>query len=512
MLNLKDRTVPVRVCEGGIEWAMTEVGKLLELRKPRLMLVTDELVALHYRDAALNVLRNLEFDVSDVVIPQGEAQKTLSRVASVLDTLAIEGFARDDVMIGMGGGVVTDLAGFAAAIYKRGMKWFAVPTTLLGMVDAAIGGKTGVDHSLGKNMIGVFHQPLTVLSPLEVLKTLDRRQWRAGSAEVVKSALLTGGEFWRQVETHGADVGEWPEQAVHETVVRSAQTKIDIVSRDEKENGDRRLLNLGHTFAHALESVTNYSAYLHGEAVFLGLRAAVRMSRDLNVLAIDETGRIEQVISKVDLPRSSVSPNELIAALSADKKVRDRKLHWILLEGIGKPCIVSDVPNEIIEHAVARLCSDASEGKEESSAKTHPRILVINGPNLNLLGERELEVYGDTTHEHLAQAIRKYCDERAISVLMRQSNIEGELVSVIHYARHWADGIVINPGGYSHTSVAIRDAIASVNVPVIEVHISDISKREDFRKASLTASVCTSQIFGRGIQGYFDAIDMLTKK
>ncbi len=500
---------PIRFSDEGIEWAAEQVVELLKERRPRVLLVSDELVALHYAEAFVQTLTRKGFEVVTSTFPPGESQKTFARISSLLDSLALEKFARDDLVIGLGGGVVTDVAGFAAAIYSRGMDWIAVPTTLLGMVDAAIGGKTGVDHPLEKNLIGAFHQPLAVFAPMKLLDTLEHRQWTAGSAEVVKAGLLAGGELWNMIAEHGADLGNWDRSAAVQIIPKSARVKIEIVAQDEREAGLRRLLNFGHTFGHALESVSGYSTFLHGEAVFLGMRAAIRLSQSLGFLAEKVARSIEEILSQVAIPFAEIRPDELLEALLHDKKHQAGKLNWVLLEDIGKAKIVTDIPPELIRETAEWLCDVAGKGTVQASGKQRIRILVLNGPNLNLMGTREPEIYGQDTYEDLVAQLREFAESHEIDLLIRQSNVEGELISLIHAARHWADGIVINPGAYTHTSVAIRDAIAAVRVPTIEVHLSDISQREEFRKVSLVAPVCAGQIVGKGIGGYLEALEEL---
>ncbi len=248
-LSLGERSLPVSFADEGVDWVASELRDMFAARQPRLLLVTDERVALHYEPALARALKEQGFSVSRVILPPGEENKRLGRVANIIDELAGQKFARDDLVLAVGGGVVTDMAGFAAAIYFRGVDWVAVPTSLLGMVDAAIGGKTGVDHPLGKNLIGAFHQPRAVLAPLHVLQTLDSREWLSGSAEVVKAGLLVGGELWDLAQRLGPNLRHWPAEDVHHAIPLAASVKVDLVAQDEKEAGLRRLLNLGTPLA-----------------------------------------------------------------------------------------------------------------------------------------------------------------------------------------------------------------------------------------------------------------------
>ncbi|MBU0508133.1 3-dehydroquinate synthase [bacterium] len=508
-LRLGSHSIPVRHAQQGGEWAASEIRSAIARRETRILLVTDECVALHYEQEFRQALTAAGFDVSAFVLPTGELHKTLSQVSGILDTLAEERFARDDLVVGFGGGVVTDIAGFAAAIYRRGMPWIAVPTTLMGMVDAAIGGKTGMDHPLGKNLIGTFHQPLAVFAPMNVLTTLDPREWLSGSAEVVKCALISGGRLWQLVRSHGPDLGRWSKVEMHEAVRLAAAVKIEIVSQDERDLGVRRLLNLGHTFGHALEAVTGYSRLTHGEAVFYGLRSAVQMSARLGLLPEKTAAGIDEVLARAPVPAVCIEPEALTDALEHDKKTASGTLHWILLSDIGKLQITSEVSREIVNEAADRLCRIARAGVAGESTQIRKRILVINGPNLNLLGTRQPEAYGTRSYEELIRWLRNAAAERDAELLVRQSNIEGELVEIVQRARQWADGIIINPGGYTHTSVALRDAISGVDVPAVEVHLSDVAKREPFRQVSLVSPVCVATILGKGFDGYVEAMDLL---
>lgn len=504
------KTIPIAILTGGLEQA---VERLLPFVAERpLHLVTDERVALHYLDTAYAACTRHGLTPSHTIVRPGEQAKTLHSAARILDDLAQNKFPRDGILIGLGGGVVTDLAGFVAATYHRGVDWIALPTTLLGMVDAAIGGKTGVDHLLGKNLIGAFHQPLLVAAPLETLRTLDEREWRSGSAEVVKSAILSGGELWELVCKCGVDLSTWPAGQVLRAIELAAKTKVDIVHSDELEAGNRRLLNFGHTFGHAIEAVTGYSKLTHGEAVFLGMRAAIRMSAALYKMNEVAADTIDLLLSKLPVPQVSLRTDELLEALSRDKKVAQQRIHWILLETIGRAAVSSDVSPAVVRETAEWLVTIAAEGEPLNSLPRRKRILLINGPNLNLLGTREPEIYGTQSLDDLEVFAAERAALANCDLLCRQSNHEGEIISWIQWARHWADGIILNPGGFTHSSVAIRDALQGVNLPSIEVHLSDITAREPFRATSLISAVCLATINGKGFEGYADAIALIASK
>ncbi|MBU1936258.1 3-dehydroquinate synthase [bacterium] len=507
-LTLPQSTIPIWVQDGAISRLGTMVRSVLnENETPRITIITDENVAALYLDKAEESLK--DFHTRAIVFPPGEGEKQFARVRKILDELVSEGFQRSDMLIGLGGGVVTDIGGFTASILYRGVRWIALPTTLLGMCDAAIGGKTGIDHALGKNLIGTFHQPQAIIADPEVLKTLPAREWRSGSAEVVKAALLAAPELWHEVLKHSPDFSNWPNEKLQSAIRAAMQVKIRIVEADEREQNQRRLLNLGHTFGHAIEVATNYQTFRHGEAVFLGLRAMLRLSVHALGLVPEEAHAIDAVLAKVPHPAAEISVEQILSALEHDKKRTHGKLHWILLRAIGQPVIVDDVKDAWVQEAAEELVGYLKQGDAAQLENIQRRVLVLNGPNLNLLGEREPEVYGHQTLQELEEEIRRRAEQLGVEIFCRQSNHEGELIDLLHRFRHWADGVIFNPGAFTHTSIALRDAIAAINKPVVEVHLSDISKREDFRKQSVLTPVCVRQISGKGINGYFEALEFL---
>jgi 3-dehydroquinate synthase len=509
-LALGERIIPLRFAEAGAEWLVEEIARLVGNQKPRLLLVSDERVALHYEEDFSHALRERGFAVCTHVFPCGEEHKTLRRIEELVDHLAEEIYARDDLIVALGGGVVTDLAGFAAAIYKRGIEWIACPTSLMGMADAAIGGKTGADHPLGKNLIGAFYQPKAVFAAMKLLDTLNVREWRSGAAEVIKSALLEDG-IWNDVKMLGPNLFEWPRGSVQRGIVHAARVKAQLVAQDEKDFGARRLLNLGHTFGHALETVTGYRAFKHGEAVFWGLRGAVQLSHDADFLSKENAREIDDVLARMPLPRVKVAADGLMSALQQDKKSTAQRQNWVLLRERGQAFVTADVKPNIVRSVAEWMCEAAPHGMDAEQKSERLRLLVINGPNLNLLGEREPDVYGTTTYDELVQRLRQYGEREQVDIMVRQSNVEGEIVNLIQRGRRWANGIVINAGGYTHTSVAIRDALHAVKLPAAEVHISDILQREDFRRTSLIRDVCAVHCYGQGVAGYEQAIAGLLK-
>lgn len=501
-LRTNSGIIPVRFARANFEWISAEMSRWLGIRRPRVFIVTDENVALHHLEYLKAALVAEGYDFDSFVLPPGEDQKNLSRVKSLLDILIQKNYARDDLILAFGGGVVTDVAGFVASIFKRGIEWFAVPTTVLAMVDAAIGGKTGINHELGKNLIGTFHQPRLVLAELSILRTLPARETRSGAAEIVKGALLCGGEFWREIESAGMDATCWQPRQLERLISRGAAAKIDIVSRDERESGERVLLNLGHTFGHALEQATGYGKLTHGEAVFYGLRASIFLSESCGMMTQPLARKLESQIGTLSLPGAKCSPQDLLSAMKSDKKTASGKLRWILLREPGKPVVSHDVPESVVQECANWLSETVSNGTASASLPRRRRVVILNGPNLNLLGTREPAVYGTMSYDDLCKQCAEWAEDLNLDLVIRQSNLEGEFAELVQWTRGWADGLVLNPGAFTHTSVAVRDALAAANLPSIEVHLSSPAAREDFRHRSLIQDLCRKSFSGLGPEGY----------
>jgi 3-dehydroquinate synthase len=282
----------------------------------------------------------------EVILPDGEEHKTLASVARVLDVLVANRFGRDCAVLALGGGVVGDLAGFTAACYQRGVAFAQVPTTLLAQVDSAVGGKTGVNHPGGKNLIGAFHQPVLVVSDTRTLDTLPARELRAGLAEVIKYGLICDPALFAWLEMHLEEVLERRPQQLAHLIRRSCEIKAAVVGRDEREQGERALLNLGHTFGHAAESATSYKEWLHGEAVGAGLAMAASASVESGLLAAADSERIRALIERAGLPTHlpSVTPAAALEHMRMDKKVLDGRLRLVLLRRIGEAVVTADYP------------------------------------------------------------------------------------------------------------------------------------------------------------------------
>ncbi|TVQ35958.1 MAG: 3-dehydroquinate synthase [Wenzhouxiangella sp.] len=315
----------------------------------RILTVTDDRVAGLYLDRLRPALIGQPQQQS-LVLPNGEEHKTVANWQRILDALVDLGAQRDATVLALGGGVIGDMAGFAAASYMRGIRVVQVPTTLLAQVDASVGGKTGVNHSQGKNLIGAFHAPAAVIADTDTLKSLDPRDYRAGLAEVVKYGAIRDPDFFAWLEAHADALNARESQPLLEAVYQSVRNKADVVAADEHEAGQRALLNFGHTFGHALETATAYREYRHGEAVAIGMALAARLSELLGLAEAGTAARLSSLLERLDLPTrlpSGVEPDRLLDLMRLDKKNRDDEIRLILLDRIGQarilPCPAHDI-------------------------------------------------------------------------------------------------------------------------------------------------------------------------
>ena len=328
-------------------------------------LVTDEHVAGLHAPAFETCLQQAGVATTRIEIPPGEASKSYARFAALCDALLAAKIERNDLVIAFGGGVVGDLTGFAAAVLRRGVRFVQIPTTLLSQVDSSVGGKTGINSSHGKNLIGAFHQPALVIADTALLDTLSEREFKAGYAEVVKYGLIGDPNFFDWCEVNWSRIIAGGPERDHAVAV-SCRAKAAIVARDEREEGDRALLNLGHTFAHALERLTGYDAsrLVHGEAVAIGLALAFRFSQRLGLCSGQDAGRVAAHLNAVGLPSrlqqvpgGAGSTEEIVAAMTQDKKVKRGVLTFILARGIGKsfiaPGVAADEVRDFIEAEIA---------------------------------------------------------------------------------------------------------------------------------------------------------------
>jgi shikimate kinase / 3-dehydroquinate synthase len=350
-IALPGRAYDVRIGSGVLSGLAAEV-KLL--RAKSVGIVTDHQVGGLYLEQICEPLRAAGLIVGSVSVPAGEASKSFSELERVCDALLEMRLERGDVVVALGGGVVGDLAGFAAAILRRGVRFIQLPTSLLAQVDSSVGGKTGINSALGKNLIGAFHQPSLVLADTDVLATLSRREFAAGYAEILKCALVGDTDFFEFLENYRDHIFSGG-AARGEAIARSVAFKGDIVVRDEKEQGDRALLNLGHTFGHALEVLSHYDSrvLIHGEAVAIGLVMAAEFSHHLGYVDAELGQRIKAHLRAVGLPatladlkgapRDLYNVDQLLGAMMQDKKVQDGAPTFILLKGIGQGFVARGV-------------------------------------------------------------------------------------------------------------------------------------------------------------------------
>ncbi|NOR43219.1 MAG: 3-dehydroquinate synthase [Gammaproteobacteria bacterium] len=323
------------------------------------LIVTNETVAPLYLEKTQSMLSGLKHQA--VILPDGEKYKNLEVLNQIYDGLLRNRFDRNTTVIALGGGVIGDMAGFAAASYQRGVHLIQIPTTLLSQVDSSVGGKTGVNHALGKNMIGAFYQPKAVIADTDTLDTLPDRELSAGIAEIIKYGLICNAEFFSWLEQNMPALLKRDKKALSYAIEVSCQTKAEVVAADERESGKRALLNLGHTFGHAIENGMGYGEWLHGEAVGAGMCMAAVMSNQMGWLSDKETQQTIQLIEQAKLPSKapeSMSAEQFLDLMSVDKKVLDGVLRLILMKGIGKSLVTSDftldnLNNAIIQSAAA---------------------------------------------------------------------------------------------------------------------------------------------------------------
>ena len=318
------------------------------------MIVSNTTVAPLYLTTYVAALEALGKKVATCILPDGEKYKNIEYLNLIFDALLEAGFNRDATVLALGGGVIGDMAGFASACFQRGVYFIQVPTTLLSQVDSSVGGKTGINHPLGKNMIGAFQQPQVVLADMAQLVTLPTRELSAGLAEVIKYALLGDVDFLDWLERHIDDlVGRDPERLA-EAVYRSCAHKARIVASDEKEQGERALLNLGHTFGHAIESYMGYGVWLHGEAVAVGMVMAADLSQRLGWISTDDLERTKKIIQRAHLPVKcpAIPLDEFLGFMAHDKKVLNGQLRLVLMSTLGKAIITKDFDVELMKQAI----------------------------------------------------------------------------------------------------------------------------------------------------------------
>jgi 3-dehydroquinate synthase len=342
LVELGARSYSIQIGSGLLD----QIGLLADaVRGKHALIVSDANVAPLYLARVEAVLAGK--DVWRVVIPAGEAEKNLARFSEILHALAAQHASRDVTVIALGGGVIGDLAGFAAACWMRGVRFVQLPTTLLAMVDSAVGGKTAVDLPAGKNLVGAFHQPAAVFADTDTLNTLPERELRAGLAEVVKYGAIFDPRFFDWIETHADALLARDADALAEAVLRSCKHKIKVVVKDETERGPRALLNFGHTFGHAIETEAGYGTLLHGEAVAIGMVLAARLSAELGRAPLLDAARLAGLLAHLGLPielPEDLAADALLARMRLDKKAVSGQLRLVLWKRLGRAVLADDVP------------------------------------------------------------------------------------------------------------------------------------------------------------------------
>jgi 3-dehydroquinate synthase len=356
---LGDRAYPIHIGSGLLRRA-----DLIKpaLGGPRAVIVTNTTVAALYLEQLAETLRAAGVAPLSIVLPDGEEHKDWSTLNSVFDSLMAQRCDRQTPLIALGGGVIGDLTGFAAATFQRGVPFVQVPTTLLAQVDSSVGGKTAINHPRGKNMIGAFYQPKLVLADMGTLQTLPERELKAGLAEVIKHGVILDLKFFAWLEANIERLLAREPDALAHAVRRSCEIKAEVVAGDEREQGARALLNFGHTFGHAIETGLGYGAFLHGEAVGAGMAMGADLSERLGLIGRDERERIVALLQRAGLPVSvsGLTPDRMLELMSADKKVEHGRLRFIVLDRLGAAQIRSDIPSgKVLETLTASVTAKA---------------------------------------------------------------------------------------------------------------------------------------------------------
>ncbi|MEX2469159.1 MAG: 3-dehydroquinate synthase [Pseudohongiellaceae bacterium] len=346
-VDLAERGYPIHIGSGLLD--RPELLRPL-LADSRAVVVTNDVVAPLYLERVRALLGEHYADA--IILPDGEAHKTLATVETIYDRLLAGKFDRKTVLVALGGGVVGDITGFVAATYQRGVRFIQIPTTLLAQVDSSVGGKTGVNHARGKNMIGAFYQPISVLADTGVLATLPEREVRAGLAEVLKYGLIVDADFFHWLTEHASALTALDAETVARAVQRCCEIKADIVARDERESGVRALLNLGHTFGHAIETASGYGTWLHGETVAMGMVMAADLSRRIGWLEAEQAGQVRRVLEEKFgmpvVPPADIEVEQYLDLMASDKKAEGGRIRFILLSAIGAAAITAAVDGDAL--------------------------------------------------------------------------------------------------------------------------------------------------------------------
>ncbi|MEN8720861.1 MAG: 3-dehydroquinate synthase [Oceanococcaceae bacterium] len=351
-VNTPSRRYPIHIGRG----LLTELAALTGIQARHAVIVTNDTLAPLYLERVRDAMGE---KAAAVVLPDGERYKTMETCTELLDQLLAEKRGRDTVLVALGGGVIGDLTGFTAAVYQRGIDFVQIPTTLLAQVDSSVGGKTAVNRPLGKNMVGAFHQPVAVISDLDTLDTLPHRELLAGLAEVIKYGLLGDADFFDWIDTHLDALLARDAAALTEAIRRSCEHKARIVAADERESGVRALLNLGHTFGHAIEAHLQYRDWLHGEAVAAGMLMAADMSCREGALTATQRDRVARLLQRAGLPITlpeNLSAERMAEFMRGDKKNKDGNIRLILLDRIGQARLRDDYDPALLEATLQHFC------------------------------------------------------------------------------------------------------------------------------------------------------------
>ncbi|MET0984432.1 MAG: 3-dehydroquinate synthase [Steroidobacteraceae bacterium] len=351
-IDLGERSYPIYVGAQLLERSAELLGSVATRD---LLIVTNTTIEPLYALRLKSAFERADRRVSLLALPDGEQYKTLETTSKIFDTLVAGRFNRDATLVALGGGVIGDIVGFAAASYQRGIDFIQVPTTLLAQVDSSVGGKTGVNHPGGKNLIGAFHQPRAVIADIETLATLPPREYRAGLAEVVKYGFICDLSFLDWIESNAAPLRERDASSLVHAIRRSCEIKAEVVAQDEREHGLRAILNFGHTFGHAIETAAGYGEWLHGEAVAAGMALALDMSRRLGAITQGDADRSLRLMQKLELP---IAPPRLgarraLELMGMDKKVLKGQLRLVLLKRLGEATVTAVYPRDVFEQTLA---------------------------------------------------------------------------------------------------------------------------------------------------------------
>jgi 3-dehydroquinate synthase len=351
---LDSRTYPIHI---GRSLLQRSELILPHLKRKQVAIVTNTTVAPLYLEKLAKPLEEAGVSIVEIVLPDGEAYKNSETLNQIYDALLKSRCERSTTLIALGGGVIGDLTGYAAATYLRGVPFIQIPTTLLSQVDSSVGGKTGINHPLGKNMIGAFYQPKLVLADIDTLQTLPKRELSAGVAEVIKYGLIRDADFFDWLENNIEKLMALEETAISDAIFRSCQNKAEVVAADEHEAAERALLNLGHTFGHAIENAMGYGVWLHGEAVAAGTILAADLSQRMGWLSKADYKRMHALLSAASLPlrAPNLGVEKYLDLMQSDKKVADGKIRLVLQQGIGKAVITSDYDAEMLKQTLEAI-------------------------------------------------------------------------------------------------------------------------------------------------------------